>query len=338
MLNNNSSLIRLIDFDDNNDFKIIVTIKNEENRNDCIISQTSKIIIKTSINKARVISQNINQCYKNDQSIKQYEITLNNIDEQNKTDKIIQAFKFLLNSIGKQITISPDIHNILMIILQHLGESYQQINHKMNFNEIKQIEIISYYKSVINNNGISRIQIAAGNNNDEYRYELDNLFKYDMENINDFYYRFYQHENSDQTPNERYIEFNFKDDKVKIFSIEVETNDFFDNHKSLKIVGSNDHTTWDTLVHCEEHTKLISKNEKHIITLKNKNPNDFYKYIRYVEVDKSKLYLTGVKYLKVTNIKFYGNIITNSDSNEDFNLYAKDDEELPYTDLNMNHD
>lgn len=341
MLAKNSSILRLIDFDISDDFNIIVTIEcNEKHYGEkIIVSNVSKIIIKTTINKARVISQNINQSYLNDQTIKQYVFKLNNMTTTNEIDKIIQIFHLLLNSIGKEIVISPDIQDVFNLILDQLSESNQRVNDIVNFNQ-KQIEIISYYRKINRKevNGISRIKITAGNNNDiEYRYNVDNSFKYNTVDINDFYYKFNQHKISNDLfkKNERYIEFDFKDDRVKIETFKIQTNDFYHYAKSLKIVGSNDGQTWEELVTCHDNTKLKNLNDdKHTIILQNNNPLKYYQCIRYIEIDEANQNLNGCKFMKIESFEFIGDIFTKYDTNEN-NSDNKNDDSLDYSDLFM---
>lgn len=333
MLVNYNSLKRLIDFDKSKEFKIIVTIENDQNQNDdkFVVSKQTKVVIKTSINKARVISANIDQSYQNDQSIDQYEIKLSNLTEKNKTQKVVQIFQLLLNSIGKEVTVSPDIQNIFMLIACQLGESEIQMDQR-----IKKIEILSYYKdNKINIDGITRYRITAGNNNDEqYRYDLNNLFKYDTENICDFYYKYYQHDKLDKKLNERYIEFDFKEDKIKIATVRIETNDFYYKDKSLKIVGSNDRTTWDTLVYCNDNAKLRnSRGGNQNITLEFTNTRNYYQYIRYIEIDSTNQ--SGIKIMQIKNFEFIGDIITQQNNNEVNNYTHNDDVIMDYSELFM---
>lgn len=333
MLVNYNSLKRLIDFDKSKEFKIIVTIENDQNQNDdkFVVSKQTKVVIKTSINKARVISANIDQSYQNDQSIDQYEIKLSNLTEKNKTQKVVQIFQLLLNSIGKEVTVSPDIQNIFMLIACQLGESEIQMDQR-----IKKIEILSYYKdNKINIDGITRYRITAGNNNDEqYRYDLNNLFKYDTENICDFYYKYYQHDKLDKRLNERYIEFDFKEDKIKIATVRIETNDFYYKDKSLKIVGSNDRTTWDTLVYCNDNAKLRnSRGGNQNITLEFTNTKNYYQYIRYIEIDSTNQ--SGIKIMQIKNFEFIGDIITQQNNNEVNNYTHNDDAIMDYSELFM---
>ena len=101
---NLNKLLRLINFDDSREFKIIVNIKNEEqNDNNINISKETKITVITTINKARVISRNIDELYQADQGIGQYEIELNNIQERNKAHKVVEVFNILLKSIGQEV-------------------------------------------------------------------------------------------------------------------------------------------------------------------------------------------------------------------------------------------
>lgn len=133
-----SSLLRLIDYDYSNDFKIIVKInKTDDLKNDdnIQISKETTIIINTTINKARVISRNIDELYKNDQTINEYEIKLNNIKEKNKTGKIVDIFNILLKSIGRPISISKSLENMFLIVESKLGEDTNFFINNNDYND-----------------------------------------------------------------------------------------------------------------------------------------------------------------------------------------------------------
>lgn len=116
--------MRLLEFDDSKEFKINVNIKENVELNDGIqIMKESTVIIKTTTNKARVISNNINNIYKQDQSVDHYEINLVDINEKKKTQKIIQAFNIILNSIGKENNVPEELNNIFSKIEETLGEN-----------------------------------------------------------------------------------------------------------------------------------------------------------------------------------------------------------------------
>lgn len=125
MLNCHSNLLRLIDFDDSKDFQILINMKNVSKVNNIEIIENTQIIINTTINKARIISNNINQMYMNDQSINKYEIEINDIEDKNKTEKCINIFQLLLTSIGKQIDINENKKHLFTLIMEQLDENYK---------------------------------------------------------------------------------------------------------------------------------------------------------------------------------------------------------------------
>ena len=126
---NLTKLLRLINFDDSREFKIIVKIKDEEQNDDNIqVSKETKIIVNTTINKARVISKYIDELYQTYQGIEQYEIELENIKETNKTYKVVQVFNILLKSIGQEVNIPEELAVIFLIIQYHLGEDTDENN------------------------------------------------------------------------------------------------------------------------------------------------------------------------------------------------------------------
>ena len=171
-----SSLLRLIDYDYSNDFKIIVKInKTDDLKNDdnIQISKETTIIINTTINKARVISRNIDELYKNDQTINEYEIKLNNIKEKNKTGKIVDIFNILLKSIGRPISISKSLENMFLIVESELGEDTNFFinNNDYNNNDNK--------NDNINNKDNKNDKNNKNNNDDEIGYS-DLFFMYNL--------------------------------------------------------------------------------------------------------------------------------------------------------------
>ena len=164
-------ILRLLEFDDSKEFKIIVHIKEDiQNENNIQVSKESNITINTTINKARVISKNINEIYIVDQTIDHYEIELNNIQEKNKTRKVVEVFNLLLNSIGQEININEELGLIFLIIEYQLGEEpYDNKNNTGSNNNNNNNNDINDYNNNNNNNN--------NNENKELGYS-DLLFMY----------------------------------------------------------------------------------------------------------------------------------------------------------------
>ena len=130
---NLTKLLRLINFDDSREFKIIVSMKEEEQSDNHIqVSKETRITINTTINKARVISKKIDELYHADQGIGQYEIELNNIQERNKARKVVEVFNILLKSIGQEVNIPEELAVIFLIIQNNLGEDIEGNNNNNN--------------------------------------------------------------------------------------------------------------------------------------------------------------------------------------------------------------
>lgn len=130
-----NKLMRLIEFDDSKEFRFIVNIKEEQENykyDNIEVSEETNITIKTSMNKARVISRNIDELYKTDQTIDHYEIKLNNIQENNKTQKVVEVFNILLNSIGQEINVREELGVIFLMIEYELGEDIDAHNNNNN--------------------------------------------------------------------------------------------------------------------------------------------------------------------------------------------------------------
>ena len=130
-----SQLMRLLEYDVSKEFKIIVNIVENNKKYDNIeIYEETNIIINTTINRARIISRNIDELYISDQTIDHYEIKLSNIQDENISQKVVEVFNILLKSIGQEIMIKEDLQFIFLIIEHHLGEELNGNNNNNNNN------------------------------------------------------------------------------------------------------------------------------------------------------------------------------------------------------------
>ena len=245
-------------------------------------------------------------------------------------------FQLLFDSIERQVIVPENVQKLFMLILNQLEKHQQNENNESKGNnnenttndiENNPINIISYYRSMNESypNNISKIKITAGNN--EGQYDINNLFRYDTLNICDFYYKFFSHKKTNDTL-ERYIEFEFKEDQIRIKSCKVETNDFYYNQRGMKIVGSNDHFKWDTLYECADPSQLIDG----IKEFQCQHTNDYYRIIRYIEIDNIDHSDSGLTKMEIKRIDFQGFIssrINNANHNESDNT----EEILTYSDL-----
>ena len=132
-----SQLLRLIEFDDSNNFKIIFNVieEQEQNDNNIQISKETHITFNTTINKARIISKIINEIYIVDQTIDRYEIKLENIKENNIVQKVVDIMNLLMKSIGQEIQIPEELGFMFFIIQYHFGEDNDGNNDDNNDDE-----------------------------------------------------------------------------------------------------------------------------------------------------------------------------------------------------------
>lgn len=120
-----ANLRRIFEDDNSDNFKIILKFGNKNSQSNLKQNKnTNKIEINTTINRARVISKNINHIYLVDPTVDKYEIKFptncNRTAEYPK--KIRQLFRKLLNSILEEVTINEEDHQDFTRLLIHLGE------------------------------------------------------------------------------------------------------------------------------------------------------------------------------------------------------------------------
>ena len=287
----NQNILRLIQFDDSGNFKINVFINDYEKMNgDIQVNKKSKITFNTTLNKARIISKNIDQLYKEDNSLDHYDINFNDLQEQNKTQKIIEAFQLLLNSFGNSVNISNEQQHIFSLILEYLGE-----NGIINNESI--VDIISCMKRENKN-----IIISAGNSN-KSPYST-HKFTYDSDKLTNFYYNFTDYffaNGEDDT--EGWIEFDFNDKKINLKTYHIRSSHNY-NPKSWRIEGSNDKKSWDVLDYQKDAIKLSEHYEEENFECK---PNEtYYRFIRYVQIEQ---WTNDIdKIINIADIKFFGTI------------------------------
>lgn len=323
-----SSLQRLLQNDKSDQFKIIVKIKNTENQNEGVmIENLNQIIITTTINKARVISKTIDEMFTMDPLIKQFEFEIKNSEnrDQIKTEEVIEVFQMLLKSTDEEIIISGDKQEIFLTILSILGE--ENLNESLNQNTNPSIEaqlrdvmnifeceyegdelsgIISCIRQMTggNLNGRDIIKLSAGGTEDP-NFPLTNIVKYDKYNIDRYFYNYMMPiKNKDG-----WIEFDFLDRKVQITSYTIRTSQnyqYFMHPKSWKIIGSNDQVRWDLIDIQNDKQEMNGFTKQYRYTC-NRNNDQFYRYIRYVQLD-SWGNATSKNYINLTCIEFFGSI------------------------------
>lgn len=324
-----SAYQRILKNDTSDPFSIIITFKSVTNQDEnIIIEKQNQILIKTTVNKARVISKTIDEMYTIDPSLKQFEFEIKN-SENTKTNDIIEIFQLILKSINEEITISGDQHEMFLSIINLLGEEETNsiVNANVNQNENQQQEeqqrnemnifkcdfegdelsgIISCIRQMTGEilNGNDIIRMSSGGTQDP-NHPLTNIVKYDADHIDNYFYNFLMPIKS----NDGWIEFDFLNRKVQITSYTIRTNmyyQFYYHPKTWKIIGSNDHLKWDLIdiQNDREEMNGVSKQNRYTC---NRNNCNFYQYIRFVQIenwgDKSN---KGFIYLSC--IEFFGSI------------------------------
>lgn len=172
-----SQLMRLLEYDVSKEFKIIVNIiGNNQKYENIEINEETNITINTTINRARIISRNIDELYISDQTIDHYEIKLSNIQEENISEKVVEVFNILLKSNGQEIMIKEDLQFIFLIIEHHLGEELNSNNNNNNNNNNDNNDEFEDYNfdDIFNENNNKGIT----NNEDEELGYADLLFMY----------------------------------------------------------------------------------------------------------------------------------------------------------------
>lgn len=310
------SLKRILVNDKSGDFKIIVKIQyNKRLNDDFSIQKNSKIIINTTVNKARILSKIIDDKYSNNPNIDHYVFDLGNLnhDVQNKIhfSDIINIFKVLIDSDLKEISISEEKRNVFNIILKILETGNCDINEitiiKCNYNENDMLNgIISYIKRITNNeiNGNNE-HLKLSSRGSCKDFPLSNLLLLN-ENRKGFVYW------PKIDDNNAWIEFDFGKRKINMTSYTIQTiynptNCF--HPKTWKFIGSNDTTNWELIDIKENNDELNGKsNCAHFIC---QNNGKFYRYIKYVQLDNWRHQRNGTinkYYIGLSSIEFFGEI------------------------------
>mgnify|MGYP006962191418 CR=1 FL=1 len=106
-----NSLRRLILKDDSNDFTLLFKIQNKEYQ-----QQETKILIQTTINKARVISKNINKLYEIDPTLCEYVVNIPICENNEQIKEIEEIIQKILKSAGEVIYIEKKQEHLFNII------------------------------------------------------------------------------------------------------------------------------------------------------------------------------------------------------------------------------
>ena len=118
---------------ENNNFKIIINIKENEKLNDDFQIQDEKqITINTTINKARVLSKVINEEYINNPSINQYIFNIEN--EKFKFSDFIQILQKIIE-FNNETEITEENQNVYHQILRILDNEKEKTENNSNIIE-----------------------------------------------------------------------------------------------------------------------------------------------------------------------------------------------------------
>ena len=288
-----SSLKRLLENDFSEKFIIIFTIKRTNDKNDdIIIEEEKKIIINSTINKVRIISEIIEEEYIKDPTINHYNFDISNLEQM--LNRKIKSNE-IINIIGKMVGHHCEEKNLekegqeqefLQAMISVLdGEKPKVI---CKFHNDKLDGIISYIRR---NTGDSLdgtgkyLKLSGGAAMCSY-YPLSHLIQYD-ENIDKVYIN-YINDGKVYTQKDAWIEFDFVQSKINITSYTIRSSEHAPNlnchPKSWKIIGSNNQNTWDLIdikqnreemngPHICQHFECERKSRMH------------YRYIRYVQLD-----------------------------------------------------
>lgn len=306
-------LQRLLINDQSGNFKIIIAIKYTKKQNDDIeIQKQKKIIINTTVNKARLLSKKIDEQFVNDQRIDQYIFTLGNHNCQ--IEDISDIMHSLIESNGNDVTINEDKRNLfnqILSILDNGGDDIELgiIECKYLNNDNKFNGIISYIKKSTKD--------AVDGNNDHLRlsgtgmspyFPISNLLLYDDPDVRKSYVNTHigQHLEEDA-----FIEFDFVNRKINLTSYTIQTiyNATGNLHpKTWKMVGSNDHNSWE-LIDLKENNDELNGPSK-CAHFECSTPGKYYRYIKYVQIDnwRASYHEIYKYYVGLSRIEFFGSI------------------------------
>lgn len=308
-----SSLKRLLENDFSGKFIIIFTIKrtNDENGG-IIIEEEKKIIINSTVNKVRIISEIIEEEYVKDPTINQYSFDISHLEQM--LNRKIKANE-IVGIIGKMID-HGDLENegqeqeffqAMVSVLD--GEKPKVI---CKFHNDKLDGIISYIRR---NTGDSLdgtgkyLKLTGGASMCPY-YPLSHLIQYD-DKIDKVYINYFN-DGKVYTKKDAWIEFDFVQSKINVTSYTIRSSEHAPNMnchpKSWKIIGSNDQNAWDLIdikqnreemngTHICQHFECERKSRMH------------YRYIRYVQLENWMPKCIAKYSICLSCMEFFGSIV-----------------------------
>ena len=308
-----SSLKRLLENDFSGKFIIIFTIKrtNDENGG-IIIEEEKKIIINSTVNKVRIISEIIEEEYVKDPTINQYSFDISHLEQM--LNRKIKANE-IVGIIGKMID-HGDLENegqeqeFFQAMVSVLDGEKPKVFCK--FHNDKLDGIISYIRR---NTGDSLdgtgkyLKLTGGASMCPY-YPLSHLIQYD-DNIDKVYINYFN-DGKVYTQKDAWIEFDFVQSKINVTSYTIRSSEHAPNMnchpKSWKIIGSNDQNAWDLIdikqnreemngPHICQHFECERKSRMH------------YRYIRYVQLENWMPKCIAKYSICLSCMEFFGSIV-----------------------------
>ena len=312
---------RLLQNDKSGNFKIIFNLKSNEKINEGVsIQKENKIIIDTTINKARVLSKIINEEYIKNQSIEQYVFDLDK--KEYKLSDFIYIIQIIIQCNPNEIQITEDKKNVYYHILNILDNEKETHDKEMNINNnIIKCEymynnkfngIISYLKQItydIIDGSNDHLRITGSGI--QAQYSISNLLLFDDKDIDKCYVNW----NNRLTESDACIEFDFVKRKINMTSYSIRTIFNAQNvyhPKSWKIMGSNDHEQWE-LIDMKENNEELNGPRK-CSNFECINKIGFYRYIKYIQTENwsTTYYVYSYNnmkyYIGLSAIEFFGSI------------------------------
>lgn len=307
-----SSLNRLLSNDKSTDFKIILEIKYSREQNGILIQQQKRIIFKTTINKARVVSKIINEHYTHDQTLNEYIFSVSKLNQIKITD-IIDVVSTLIQKDGYEL-IQEEKRNLYEQIVAIFDtdkdtiEEYKII--ECQYNEDNKFDgIISYILKKSNGNDKDLKLTSGCRNYFGAQYDISNLLLMDVCYMDKGFMSCVYDRNS------AWIEYDFGKRKINMTSYTIRSLSRFYYQcqpKTWKFIGSNDHEKWE-MIDFKKDNDVLNKGYciGHFECVRT---GKFYRYIRYVQIRNWNQYETykqchNYRYIiSLSSIEFFGSI------------------------------
>lgn len=308
------SIKRLLQNDLSGKFNINLIIKRIDNKTENImIEHESKITISSTINKARIISEVINEEYIKDPTINQFTFDISKIEEKMqrklKTREILKFFNTILNQLGDETIKIESDKELNDALLKLIDGKYSSIICEYNQNN-KLNGIISYIRKVTNGSidiNNDNLVLSAGTN-ESPNYPLSNIIKYDDQDINKLYVNYYANEQSHDIKN-TWIKFDFVQRKINVTSYTIrlygQTKNFNYYPKSWKIMGSNSNE-WELI---DEKINVKETNGNQLFChFECERKSGYFRYIKFIQLD-NHYNNENTKYATcISCIEFFGSI------------------------------